>query len=136
MVWFGITSPGSSGVPMAVRNQRLKYEEAIVWVEDPARFDYVREIVRTEPFRQRPVRWEGKPGRLIGYGVLRADAPNTGGARSFERRVLYVKDYDRDSEPEGAYRTGAPVETVDPWTVIPRCCGLKTERMYGKEAMT
>ena len=121
---------------MAVRNQRLKYEEAIVWVEDPARFDYVREIVRTEPFRQRPVRWEGKPGRLIGYGVLRADAPNTGGARSFERRVLYVKDYDRDSESEGGLQDWGARGDGRPVDGDSRCCGLKTERMYGKEAMT
>jgi hypothetical protein len=93
-------------------------EEAIVWEEDIDRLDYVREVWATAYSRRRPVPWHGE-GRRVGYSVLRADSPNTGQPGTFKRRVFFLKDHDRDSEPEGVYGTpDAPCEAVDPRLVM------------------
>jgi hypothetical protein len=35
----------------------------------------------------------------------------------YRRRIFYLRDTDRDLDPLGTYRYGAPAETVDPMTV-------------------
>jgi hypothetical protein len=37
----------------------------------------------------------------------------------FTRRLFFLKDYDRDSDPTGIYQTGEPAEAVDPRKVEP-----------------
>ncbi len=106
-------------------------EEAIVWEEDIARLDYVREFRATAYSRRRPGPWRGE-GRRVGYSVLRADAPNTGQPGTFKRRVFFLKDHDRDSEPDGVYRSpGEPCEAVDPRLISP---GLGRRSMLGGAA--
>lgn len=72
-------------------------EERIVWEEDIDRLDYVRETQERAGTRQRPVPWLGE-GRWVGYAVLASDAENDNRPGVFERRVFFLKDYDRDRE--------------------------------------
>lgn len=104
-------------------------EIEIVWEEDFTKFDYVREIVIDAGTRQKPVKWGGE-GRRVGYAVLSKEAPSNF-ARMFKRRMFFLKDYDRDREPEGTYKTGAPCEAVDPRTVAPNKWGELTDLAWG-----
>ncbi len=94
-------------------------EQSIVWEEDISRLPYVREIELPAGTRQRPVPWRNE-GRRVGYAVLRkgagADIPGSG---LFTRRLFFLKDYDRDSDPTGIYQTGEPCEAIDPRQVRP-----------------
>ncbi len=106
-------------------------EERIVWEEDIDGLDYVRETVATAGTRQRPVPWYGD-GRRVGYAVLAPDAENDGSPGSFLRRVFFLKDYDRDSDPGGVYGRSAPSEAVDPRTVTPGVPGRLTDVAWGR----
>ena len=105
-------------------------EERIVWDEDVDVLDYVRETVALAGTRGRPVPWRGE-GRRVGYAVLAPDAENNGSPGRFLRRVFFLKDYDRDSDPGGTYSHGAPSEAVDPRTVAPGVPGKLTEAAWG-----
>lgn len=106
-------------------------EERIVWEEDIRRLDYVREFHITASTRRRPIPWHGE-GRRVGYSVLRPDAKNNGHPGTFARRVFFLKDHDRDSEPDGVYRSpGEPCEAVDPRLVAP---GVGRRSMLGETA--
>ncbi len=110
-------------------------EDGIVWLEDPERFDYVRESRTYCGTRhRRPPKHALDAGRMVGYSTL---APNTralaGAPGCFERRVFWVKHYDRSEDPDGVYRTGVPAEGVDPRTVRPNELGDLTERAVGEE---
>lgn len=48
------------------------------------------------------------------------------------RRIFFLRPGDRDSAPNGAYATAAPMEAVDPWTVKPGVRGELTERAWGR----
>lgn len=106
----------------------MTHEEEIVWVDDPGKYDYVREGVTVHPTRRRPVI---QPGRVVGYGVLRAGAPNCGHPGTFKRRVFWVRPHDRSEEPDGVYMGGLPAEAVDPRTVAAGVPG-KTGRITMK----
>ena len=116
---------------MTTSQPDFPYEDSIVWLEDVDRLDYVREVDEFYAHnRARPVKWRGA-GRLVGYAVLKPDAPSRHPG-SFVRRVFWVAKHDRDSEPEGTYRTSAPCEAVDPRTVRPGYRGELTERAWGR----
>jgi hypothetical protein len=110
---------------------RAAPEWRIVWVEDISRLDYVRESnYDTFSSRARRPAKRDYPGRLVGYSELKPEAePEAPGY--FRRRVFWLKDYDRDSEPGGVYRTGTPSEAVDPRTVAPNVRGHQTARSWG-----
>lgn len=109
--------------------EQIASETRIVWEADPADFDYVRQSLAYAGTRTRPVPWY--VGRRLGFAVLAADAESARVAPgTFERRVFWVKDYDRHAEPEGPYSRGAPAEAVDPRTVSPRACGSLTDRAW------
>jgi len=109
----------------------LTREDEIVWVEDIEPLDYVRELVSEYfHFRQRPPAKWFSPGRLIGYSTLGRDARGRNG--HFTRRLFWIADHDRSEQPNGVYRTGAPVEAVDPRTVKPKVHGRMTERAWGR----
>lgn len=109
----------------------LTYEDAIVWLEDIDPLDYVRELVsECFHFRQRKPAKGFSPGRLVGYSTLGKDA--IGRNRFFTRRLFWIADHDRSEQPDGVYRTGAPVEAVDPRSVRPCIRGTLTERAWGK----
>lgn len=106
-------------------------EECIIWEEDIDALDYVRWNTTYAGTRRRPVPWRGE-GRRVGYAVLTKHAENNTGHRGyFYRRVFFLRDHDRDRQPEGVYATGAPIEAVDPRTVRPGVLGSVTERAWG-----
>jgi hypothetical protein len=73
-------------------------------------------------------------GRYGRFGPPRTleGAPNTGQPGTFKRRVFFLKDHDRDSEPDGVYRSpGEPCEAVDPRLISP---GLGRRSMLGGAA--
>jgi hypothetical protein len=109
----------------------LEGEERIVWLVDVAALDYVRQaLFLTHRRRGRPLGW--RIGRLVGYAELRRDAPNDGACYVFARRVFYLMGGDRDAEPGGVYsRHNAPMEAVDPRTVLAGEPGKLTERAWG-----
>jgi len=110
----------------------ISQELSIHWDEPIENLDYVRQSMAYSGTRSRPVTWRG-PGRRVGYAVLQPDADNVGRHRgSFDRRVFWLKDYDRDSDPNGVYQTGVPSEGIDPLTVAPGIWGEKTPRASGK----
>jgi hypothetical protein len=91
----------------------LAHETRIVWLLDPARFEYVRQaaIVTRKP--SGPPSDDLSGSRLVvGYGEARKS-----GRGLYRRRIFYLRDTDRDLDPMGAYRYGAPAEAVDPMTV-------------------
>ncbi len=104
----------------------ISQELAIHWDEPIDNLDYVRASMAYAGTRARGVPWYG-PGRRVGYAILRPDADNAG-LYYFDRRVFWLKDYDRDSDPGGVYETGTPSEGIDPLTVAPGIWGEKTSR--------
>jgi hypothetical protein len=115
-----------------LNKNELADEERIVWEEDISGLDYVREVVCEAGTRQRPVPWhKHEVGRRVGYAVLKSDAKNTGCPGEFYRRLFFLKDHDRDREPNGVYSWTAPFEAVDPRTVRPGCPGELAERAWG-----
>jgi hypothetical protein len=97
-------------------------ELEVVWEEDIAELDYVRETAVAASGRRRIAKWRGE-GRRVGYALLKPDAPcdRAEDGRplrgTFTRRVFFLKDHDRDSEPNGVYERGCPAEAVDPRAV-------------------
>lgn len=88
-------------------------ETRIVWLLDPSRFAYVRQaaIVTRTPSGL-PSDYLGGTRLLVGYSEVRKS-----GRGLYRRRIFYLRDTDRDLDPLGAYRYGAPAEAVDPMTV-------------------
>ncbi|MER6850572.1 DUF6009 family protein [Streptomyces flaveolus] len=113
-----------------ITEDEIVHETDLVWLEDPAELDYVRQSLDRLPNRK------GKPayhrdGRMVGYAVLGTTAKPSRASGTFRRRVFWLLPHDRDSEPDGLYTTGAPAEAVDPRTLEPRVKGYKTERSEG-----
>ncbi|MFF8882910.1 DUF6009 family protein [Streptomyces flaveolus] len=113
-----------------ITEDEIVHETDLVWLEEPADLDYVRQSLDRLPNRK------GKPayhrdGRMVGYAVLGTTAKPSRASGTFRRRVFWLLPHDRDSEPDGLYTTGAPAEAVDPRTLEPRVKGYKTERSEG-----
>lgn len=105
----------------------LAHEANVVWLEDPERLDYVRQALDKTPRRRSKPRY-ARDGRMIGYIELDADAAADPDSGLYRRRVFFLLPHDRDSEPDGVYRRGAPGEAVDPRTIRPNHVGEKTPR--------
>ncbi|MFB7495973.1 DUF6009 family protein [Streptomyces sp. NPDC056161] len=110
--------------------EEIAHEIDIVWLEDIAPLDYVRQSLDRLPTRR------GKPayhrdGRMVGYALLGTDARPSRSSGTFRRRVFWLLPHDRDTEPTGLYAKGAPAEAVDPRTIAARTKGYKTERSEG-----
>jgi len=105
------------------------YKTKIIWLEDIGRLDYVR-VSADYGFQDphQPAHFAG-PGRLVGYTLHRAGAPC---ASPNCRRIFWLKDYDRDRDPERVYATTTLFEGVDPRTVRPGYSGFVTERALGE----
>ncbi|RKS96955.1 hypothetical protein BX286_7142 [Streptomyces sp. 3211.6] len=105
----------------------LTHEDRVVWLEDPAGLDYVRQALDKTPRRRGKPRYY-RDGRMVGFAELcdTSEADPDSGLQ--KRRVFYLLPHDRDAEPDGLYRAGAPGEAVDPRTIEPRRVGMKTER--------
>jgi Family of unknown function (DUF6009) len=91
----------------------LAQETDIVWLHDPSRFAYVRQaaIVTRTPGGL-PSDYLGGTRFIVGYGEARERVRGL-----CRRRIFYLRATDRDFDPLGAYRYGAPAEAVDPMTV-------------------
>ncbi|MHC4371486.1 MAG: DUF6009 family protein [Planctomycetota bacterium] len=116
-------------MPMWMSKEALDAESEIVWKENIDCLDYVRESVLRRNRRRGPIAcpWSG---RIVGYAEL---AKNKGGPGGFFRRVFWLKPHDRDSDPDGVYATGCPMEAVDPQTLAPGWAGRLTDRAWGGE---
>jgi len=92
------------------------HESHIVWLIDPADLPYVREEMAIRCSRTARI-GSAADTNLLGYSVLRRDAPPTRGCRGcWWRRVFRIaRPYDHD--------------IVDPATIDTRVPGMVTERM-------
>ncbi|WP_329113111.1 DUF6009 family protein [Streptomyces sp. NBC_01465] len=116
-----------------METEQLAHETDLVWLEDTAALDYVRQSLDRLPTRR------GKPayhraGRMVGYATLSGEARSSRASGTFLRRVFWLLPHDRDVQPAGLYSSGAPSEAVDPRTVAPRVKGYKTQRSEGGPA--
>lgn len=101
-------------------------EARIVWLEDISALDYVRETHLACPFRSHPPARGNFSGRIVGYAEL---SPNVRAVNGFfNRRIFWLKEYDRDTDPHGVYENACPCEAVDPRTVQPNRAAERTER--------
>ncbi|MFF3994441.1 DUF6009 family protein [Streptomyces cyaneofuscatus] len=113
-----------------ITEDEISHEIELVWLEETADLDYVRQSLDRLPTRR------GKPpyhrdGRMIGYALLSSRAKASRSSGTFRRRVFWLLPHDRDTQPQGLYATGAPAEAVDPRTLAPATKGYKTERSEG-----
>ncbi|MEU3297390.1 DUF6009 family protein [Streptomyces longwoodensis] len=108
----------------------ISHEAELVWLEDIDQLDYVRQSLDRLPTRKGKPPYH-RPGRMVGYAILDADAKASRASGTFRRRVFWLQPHDRDSEPDGLYAKSAPAEAVDPRTLEPRVKGYKTERSEG-----
>ncbi|MFF2653545.1 DUF6009 family protein [Streptomyces sp. NPDC058045] len=105
----------------------IAHEHDVVWLEDPEALDYVRQALdKTKRRNNKPPYM--RDGRMIGYARLDESAEPDPDSGLYKRRVFYLLPHDRDTEPHGVYREGAPGEAVDPRTIEPRKPGAKTTR--------
>ncbi|RSS81241.1 DUF6009 family protein [Streptomyces sp. WAC06614] len=105
----------------------LAHEDKVVWLEDPSELDYVRQAHDKTPRRKGKPRYY-RDGRMVGFTELSETAEADPDSGLHKRRVFYLLPHDRDAEPEGLYREGAPGEAVDPRTIEPGKVGMKTDR--------
>ncbi|MFJ2061240.1 DUF6009 family protein [Streptomyces sp. NPDC087908] len=105
----------------------LTHEDNVVWLEDPEELDYVRQALDKTPRRRGKPRYH-RDGRMIGFVELSDAAEADPDSGLQKRRVFYLLPHDRDAEPDGLYRAGAPGEAVDPRTIQPGHVGSKTAR--------
>nr|WP_052412413.1 DUF6009 family protein [Streptomyces mutabilis] len=101
-----------------IAEDEILHEAELVWLEDIAALDYVRQCLDRLPTRRgRPA--HHRDGRMVGYALLGPQAKPSRSSGTFRRRVLWLLPHGRDTEPEGLYATGAPAEAVDPRTLAP-----------------
>lgn len=105
----------------------LAHEAEVVWLENPAALDYVRQALDKTPRKTRKPRY-ARDGRMVGYSELDEAAEPDPDSGLYKRRVFFLLPHDRDTDPGGLYHEGAPGEAVDPRTVGPRKVGAKTPR--------
>lgn len=103
-----------------VKEDALKDEKNIVWLEDLDDYPWVRESstnFRTKQGisknRQSEIERGGR--KLIGYGELKDDAPSSG---HYERRIFIIRKDDYEN-----YKNDYPTEAVDPLTVEAKILG-------------
>lgn len=110
----------------------LTHELDIVWLEDPAPLDYVRQTLdKTKRRNTKPPYL--RDGRMVGYAILGTDAEADPDSGLYRRRVFYLLPHDRDTDPDGVYTEGAPGEAIDPRTVSAKDPGTKTSRSQGAD---
>ncbi|MEW1701049.1 DUF6009 family protein [Streptomyces sp. NPDC093249] len=113
-----------------IEPEQLSSETELVWLEDIAPLDYVRQTLdRLATRRGRPA--YHRAGRMVGYALLGPQARSSRASGTFVRRVFWLLPHDRDGQPAGLYASGAPSEAVDPRTVAPGVKGYKTQRSEG-----
>lgn len=95
----------------------IAQEEEIVWLDDPAKYEYLRERFESlESPRTRPPSMA--PCRIVAYAKLRRGAVKLHGRQWFDRRVWYINprnDPYAEHKPETA--PGWPIEAVWPGSI-------------------
>lgn len=114
-----------------LHESQLTHESAVVWLEDPQDFDYVRQALDKTSRRGGKPRY-ARDGRMVGYSELDKGAEASPDSGLFQRRTFFLLPHDRPNDPQGPYNEGAPGEAVDPRTIEPRCVGAKTPRSQGE----
>ena len=111
-------------------------EYEAIWLDDRAKFPYVRYYPLRSNFRDDPVRDEDHDAHVVGYTTLKEDCPPNGPDGTFVRRIFVVKKWDRgyegDDRVAGHWLNGCPSQSVDPLTVAPGVAGYVTERSLGR----
>lgn len=104
--------------------EALDGEEHFQWLVRPELNRYVRVGLTLCRWRQTPINPRESYGRLVGWSVLRndADAILDGG---FVRRIFWVAAHDPYPFP------GQPIESVDPYSLLPGHIGRVTPRSWG-----
>ncbi|MET9403348.1 DUF6009 family protein [Kitasatospora sp. NPDC002965] len=110
-----------------INAEALTAEVRLRWLEDWDLLDYVRQAVTKDRRRAGQPRY-GRAGRLVGWADLGEDADRDPDTGLYRRRIFYLLPHDRDQEPDGQYRVGAPGEAIDPRTLAPCAVGEKTDR--------
>lgn len=113
-----------------ITEDEINHEAELVWLENIDGLDYVRQSLDRLPTRRGKPAYH-RPGRMVGYAVLGAEAKPSRSSGTFRRRVFWLLPHDRDCAPEGLYANSAPAEAVDPRTLEPRLKGYKTQRSGG-----
>ena len=114
---------------MDEQERALANEDRLVWLEDPARFPYVRQSFAMTPRRKgMPAKAYRRGDRLVGYAELKPFArPESPGG--YYRRIFWLKTHDRNSG-HACYRHSAPCEAVDPATVQAGLLGTMTDAAW------
>jgi hypothetical protein len=117
-------------VSSLITEDEICHEIELVWLEDMTNLDYVRQSLDRLPTRRAKPAYR-RDGRMVGYALLGPQAKPSRSSGTFRRRVFWLLPHDRDTDAEGVYATGAPVEAIDPRTLAPASKGRKTERSEG-----
>lgn len=104
------------------------WAKEIVWVEDPLKYTYLRELAYlTRDPRRFPVKtlYRQKRLRVIGYEV--AERKKGIGRPICCRRFWCLKPHDRDLDPHGVYKDLCPSEAVHPSSIMLNDCSIPFE---------
>jgi Family of unknown function (DUF6009) len=86
----------------------------MVWLDNPLNYTYLRETIYHSEVSHLPNGlFLSDMDRVVGYQLI---SHETGGVFIF--RFWWLKTYDRDIQPEGIYKYGAPCEAVIPLSVV------------------
>lgn len=92
----------------------IKNESELVWLIPPERFTYLREgTAATMKSKGVPVPKKTFP-IIVGYANHKRIIAPKGAYSTYVRRFWFLKEYDRDIEPDGCYKDTAPCEAVIP----------------------
>jgi hypothetical protein len=92
------------------------HEIDIEWLQDPMRYEYLRESIQVMT-RNASGKFQPSLPRgsiLVGYGINQAQWQH---GKLYTRRFWWVAAYDRDLEPKGVYRKFSPSEAVIPSSI-------------------
>ena len=88
----------------------------IIWLEDPTKYQYLREtILSLRSPRQIPLKRNlfSDQYKIVGYEIFTKHIPHP----LYNRRIWWLKTYDRDADPAGVYRDDCPSEAVIPSSI-------------------
>lgn len=93
-------------------------EERIVWLRDPRQFAYLREGIMCTTRSSGPIsgRYIEDLAFIVGYAECLPKSAGHG-RMAYRRRFWWLKEHDRDLDPQGVYARGRPAEAVDPASI-------------------
>lgn len=81
--------------------------EYITWLHEPEKYSYLRESTSVTCDPNEIPKLENDDWLLVGYENYARDYDGI-----YFRRYWWLKNYDRDIDPNGVYATGQPAEAV------------------------